>query len=295
MNPPASTAPVPQSPLNGRYKILSELGRSGMCVVYLAEDTFLKRKMVLKIPQFEPHKAERMRARLIQEAQIAAQLSHINICQVYDVCFINDQLVIAMEYISGTALSRFTHADRLISERQAVQLVRKIAMAMEYVHERGLIHLDLTPSNIMMTLPDPVRKVVEPKIMGLPAAISRSSVDDGQSNRSMICGTPTYMSKEQWSGKQSLIGPQCDIYSLGIILYELLTGKLPYDLDGGEPATAWFAKLITQPQIRPTQRNSEINKELEAIVMRAITKEATDRYRSMAEFGEALGIWLDLK
>ena len=115
------------------------------------------------------------------------------------------------------------------------------------------------------------------------------------SNHNMICGTPTYMSKEQWTGKQSLIGPQCDIHSLGIILYELLTGKLPHDVDEEEPATAWFVKLVTQPQIRPRERKPEINKDLEAIVMRAIEKEPIDRYQSMAEFVDALGRWLELK
>ncbi len=295
MNPSDSTDPVPQSPLIGRYKILSELGRGGMCAVYLAEDTVLNRKVALKIQQCEPRKEEQMRARFIQEGQLAAQLNHPNICRIYDVVIINDKLVMAMEYMKGKTLTEYTKADRLVSERHAVHLVRKIAMAMEYVHQKGLVYLYLTPSTILLHQLDNVPTIVEPKIMGLQAARSRSGADDGMSNRSMICGTPTYMPKEQWSGRETQLGPQCDIYSLGIILYELLTGKLPYDVDDGEPPTAWFVKIVTQPQIRPRERKPEINKDLEAIVMRAITKEATDRYRSMAEFAGALGNWLELK
>ncbi len=285
-------APAPQFQTLGRYTIIGELGRGGMGVVYLADDTVLKRKVALKIPQFEPDKAEQMQARFVREAQMAAQLSHINICQIYDVGVIDGQYVMAMEYIDGKTLSGFTKAGKLISERQAVYFVRKVAIAVEAAHQKGLIHRDLKPGNIMLPKADPVTKVIEPKVMDFGLAKSLEARTTELTKSGMIVGTPCYMSKEQWSGRDAQLGPQCDIYSLGIILYELLTGKLPYDVDDEEPATAWFVKLVTQPQIRPTERKPDVDPALDAIVMRAIAKEAPDRYASMAEFAKDLDAWL---
>ena len=285
-------APAPQFQTLGRYTVIGELGRGGMGVVYLADDTVLKRKVALKIPQFEPDKADQMQARFVREAQMAAQLSHINICQIYDVGVIDGQYVMAMEYIDGKTLSGFTKAGKLISERQAVYFVRKVAIAVEAAHQKGLIHRDLKPGNIMLPKADPVTKVIEPKVMDFGLAKSLEARTTELTKSGMIVGTPCYMSKEQWSGRDAQLGPQCDIYSLGIILYELLTGKLPYDVDDEEPATAWFVKLVTQPQIRPTERKPDVDPALDAIVMRAIAKEAPDRYPSMAEFAKDLDAWL---
>ena len=147
----------PSSGTLGRYQILGELGRGGMGAVFLAEDSILKRKVALKIPQFEPAKAEQMQARFLREAQLAAQLSHPNICQVYDVGLIDGQYVMAMEYIEGKTLAAYTKVGKLLTARQAAGFVRKIALAVEVAHQKGLIHRDLKPGNIMLPKPDPVR------------------------------------------------------------------------------------------------------------------------------------------
>ena len=229
--PQSITGPAPLFKTLGRYKVIGELGKGGMGVVYLAEDTTLKRKVALKIPQFEPRKEEQMRARFIQEAQIAAQLNHPNICRIFDVGVIDDQLVMAMEYIDGRGLDSLTKPDKLVSERQAVGLVRKIALAVEVAHRKGLVHRDLKPSNIMLSQPDKTKKTIEPKVMDFGLAKSLDPTGQKLTHSGMIVGTPCYMSKEQWSGKDGNLGPASDVFSLGTILYELLTGKLPFDAD----------------------------------------------------------------
>ena|GEM_PF-1199818 len=276
----------------GRYRVIRELGRGGMGAVYLAEDTVLKRQVALKIPQFDPSKAEQMEARFMREAQLAAQLSHPNICQVYDVGVIDGQYVMAMEYIDGRTLSAYTKPDKLLSERQAAALVKKVALAVEAAHKKNMIHRDLKPGNIMLAKPDADRKGVEPKVMDFGLAKSLDSQDKGLTKSGMILGTPCYMSKEQWSGKDGQIGPPSDVYSLGMILYELLTGKLPYEVHDDEPATAWFVNLVTKAQKLPREWKPSIDLALDSIVMRAIAMEPEDRFSSMTSFAAAVENWL---
>ena len=290
--PQSMTGPGPQFKTLGRYTVIGELGRGGMGAVFLAEDTILKRKVALKIPQFEPRKEEQMRARFIREAQLAAQLTHPNICQIYDVGEIDGQLVMAMEYIEGRDLSTFTKPDKLMSARVVVGLVKKIALAVETAHRLGMVHRDLKPSNIMLAQTDKSKKTVEPKVMDFGLAKSLEPTEKQLTHSGMIVGTPCYMSKEQWSGKDGNLGPSSDVFSLGTILYELLTGHLPFDADEGEPATAWFVKLVTREQILPSERKPGIDPGLEAIVMRSIAKDVENRYATMAEFATALDGWI---
>ncbi|HQZ65424.1 MAG TPA: DUF1080 domain-containing protein [Planctomycetaceae bacterium] len=276
----------------GRYEVLGELGRGGMGAVYLANDTILKRKVALKIPQFEPSKAEPMKARFRREAEMAAQLNHPNICQVYDVSEIDGRFVMAMEYIPGRTLATYTKPDKLLGTRQAVMQVRRVAQTMELAHQRGLIHRDLKPGNIMLFRPDPNRKTIEPKIMDFGLAKRAESQGEALTKTGEILGTPCYMSKEQWSARETELGPSVDIYSLGVILYELLTGKLPFDVHPEEPPTTWFVRLVTDKPTKPSQHKPGIDSALEQIVMKAIAVEPEDRFASMAELATALEKWL---
>ncbi len=142
--------------------------------VYLAEDTILKRQVALKIPQFNPDRAEQMQARFVREAQLAAALSHPNICQVFDAVVIDGQQLMAMEYINGPTLSTYTRPEKLLPERQAVLLVKKIALAVEAAHRKKLIHRDLKPGNIMLARTDGGNKGFEPKVMDFGLAKSLS-------------------------------------------------------------------------------------------------------------------------
>jgi formylglycine-generating enzyme required for sulfatase activity/serine/threonine protein kinase len=272
----------------GRYRIVRELGRGGMGAVYLADDTVLKRKVALKIPQFDPSVAEEMQTRFLREAQLAAQLSHPNICSIYDVGIIDGRLVMAMEYVEGRTLTVLTRPEKLAPEKQVVALVRKIALAVEAAHFKGLVHRDLKPQNIMLARTDPVRKLVEPKVMDFGLAKSLDAADTKLTRSGMIVGTPCYMSKEQWTNKAGEIGPAADVYSLGVVLYELLSGALPYDSEPGEPAVSWIVKLHTQPQIRLGERVPAISPALETVVMKAIAKDVSERYAGMTEFVAAL-------
>ena len=283
--------PLPFTTL-GRYTVLRELGRGGMGTVYLADDTMLKRQVALKIPQFEPGKSEQMQARFVREAQMAASLSHPNICQVFDVAVIDGRHVMAMEYIDGRTLSAYTKPEKLLPERQAVQLVKKVALAVEAAHQKKMIHRDLKPGNIMLAKTDASRKSVEPKVMDFGLAKSLGGGGAELTKSGMILGTPCYMSKEQWSAKDGQVGPASDVYSLGMILYELLTGKLPYEVDDDEPATAWFVRLVTRDQAPLRQYKPGLDKGLESIVMRSIALETEDRYATMTEFAEALDDWI---
>lgn len=276
----------------GRYKIVRELGSGGMGAVYLAEDSLLNRKVALKIPQLDSQNGQQALARFQREAQIAAQLGHPNICQVYEFKMIDGRWVMAMEYVEGCTLAMFTRPSTLLKTRDAVLLVKKIALAMEAAHQKGLIHRDLKPFNIMLPQTESGRKALEPKIMDFGLAKRMGNNEIQLTLSGDIMGTPPYMSKEQWLNKPDDVGPKADVYSLGVILYELLSGKLPYEFDKDSPPTTWFYKLVTDPQIPIMDRVTNIDPELSKIVMHAIDKEANDRYESMSALANDLDAWL---
>jgi len=170
--------------------------------------------------------------------------------------------------------------------------VRRVAQTMELAHQRGMIHRDLKPGNIMLFRPDPNRKTIEPKIMDFGLAKRSDSQGEALTKTGEILGTPCYMSKEQWSARETELGPSVDIYSLGVILYELLTGKLPFAVHREEPPTTWFVRLVTDKPTKPSQHKPEIHPALEQIVMKAIAVEAENRYSSMADLAAALEDWL---
>jgi serine/threonine protein kinase len=293
-----NTQPVPVAPTTspirslGRYRLLSELGRGGMGTVYLAEGTKLQRRVALKLPRFETATAEEMGARFFREAQLAARLDHPNICRVYDVDVIDGQYAMAMEYVEGRTLASYTKAGKSFTPRQAVSIAKTVALAVEAAHLKGLIHRDIKPQNLMLAKPATSRKTAELKVMdfGLAKSSQKGSADITTSG--MIVGTPSYMSKEQWSGKDGDLTASSDVYSLGVTLYELLTGKLPHDIEPGSPPTACLVKMMTEPQIPPSHREPSIDATLDAIVMRSISIEPAGRYRTMAEFADDLGAWL---
>src|SRR5438093_1016480 len=189
--------------------------------VYLAHDTQLDRQVDLKVPRFEKGKESVLRERFLREARAAATLSHPNICPVYDVGEIDGIPFVTMAFIDGRPLNEVIHATKTLPTRPTAAVVRKLARALQTAHEAGVIHRDLKPANVM------IGKKNAPIIMDFGLA-RRMDRDERFLIENVAIGTPEYMAPEQFSTDESGMGPACDIYGLGIVLYELLTGRTPF-------------------------------------------------------------------
>jgi serine/threonine protein kinase len=266
----------------GRYRILRTLGEGAMGAVFLAEDNELKRKVALKIPKFSENDGNALLERFYQEARTAATLHHPNICPVYDIGQIEGTHYISMAYIKGKPLSAFIIRSRQLDQRKIAQIIHKLAIALAVAHKQGVIHRDIKPANII------IDKKGQPVIMDFGLA---RQIKIGESIRltqtGQIIGSPAYMSPEQVEESAS-IGPESDIYSLGIILYELLTGQLPFE---GSVASV-LGKIITQQPVAPSELHNNIDPALESLCLKMISKETEDRPASMKEVAGQLSQWL---
>ncbi len=207
----------------GRYRIIRALGKGAMGTVYLAEDTHIERQIALKTPHFTEDPTGEQKERFFREARAAGNLRHPHICPIHDFGQIDGKHYISMAYIEGHPLSAFSQAAKPQTERQILLLIRKLALALQEAHDHGIVHRDLKPANIM------VDKNSQPIIMdfGLAQQVRRNE-DVRLTQTGNILGTPAFMSPEQVEGELDKIGPPTDQYSLGVILYELLTGELPF-------------------------------------------------------------------
>jgi serine/threonine protein kinase len=267
----------------GRYELLRLLGRGGMGAVYLARDTQLDRSVALKIPFFTADDGPHVLERFLREARAAATLHHANICPIYDVGEINGIHFLTMAYIDGRSLAEVLRGSKKpISPRQAVTLVRRVALALAEAHRRQIVHRDLKPANIMLT------RAGTPIITDFGLARRCDTKDVRLTQSGTIVGTPAYMAPEQAKGKFEEMGPSCDIYSLGVILYELLTRRLPFY---GE-ALELLAKVLTDEPEPPSRRCPDIDAALDAICLKALAKRPADRYATVTDFAAALGDYL---
>ncbi len=261
----------------GRYRVLKLLGKGGMGAVYLAQDTQLDRPVALKMPHFETGDGPQVLERFFREARAAATLQHANICPLHDVGQIDGTPYLTMAYIEGKSLAAFA-ASRPLTARQSGLLVRKLALALQEAHKRGVIHRDLKPENVM------IDRRGEPIIMDFGLARRTRGQDTRLTQQGSLLGTPAYMPPEQVSGDVNATGPASDIYSLGVILYELLTGRLPFHGD----AMAMLSQVLMDEPPRPSTLRPGLEPEMEAICLKAMAKKSEDRYASMAEFAAAL-------
>jgi serine/threonine protein kinase/Flp pilus assembly protein TadD len=248
--------------------------------VYLAHDSQLDRAVALKIPRFgaNPHPDDA--ARFLREARAAAMLSHPNLCPVHDAGEIDGVSFLTMACIEGRPLSEILQAGPPLSVEEAVRLTRLMALAMQEAHRRGVIHRDLKPANVMIDLRG------QPVIMDF--GLARRSPDTGDlrlTHSGVIMGTPAYMSPEQVNGALGSMGPASDTYSLGVILYELLTGRLPFS--GG--LGSLMAQIVSTLPPPPSQFRPDLPPDVEAICLKALAKDPGHRFVSMHEFAEALG------
>ncbi|HVK07773.1 MAG TPA: serine/threonine-protein kinase [Gemmataceae bacterium] len=275
----------------GRYTVVRLLGRGGMGAVFLAQDAQLARPVALKIPMFRGTLSATQKERFLREARAVAALRHAHLCPVFDVGEERGMLFLTTAYIEGRTLSAVIERGPMAPEK-AIDLVRKVALGMQAAHVHGTIHRDLKPANIMI---DPSG---EPVVMDFGLARRSDAGDDTTDDRpaqatadagltqlGSVLGTPAYMPPEQARGDVAAIGPRSDVYSLGVILFELLTGRRPF-------VGADTADTIRQIQEAPPPKLREfypwIDAGLEAACLRAMAKLPEDRYWSMAEFADAL-------
>ncbi|MCO5385478.1 Stk1 family PASTA domain-containing Ser/Thr kinase [Desulfosporosinus sp.] len=259
----------------GRYEVLDRIGAGGMAIVYKAKDLLLNRVVTIKVLREQFVTDEDFIRRFRREAQSAASLSHPNIVSIYDVGKDGDTEYIVMEYVEGRNLKEIIREYAPLSTEQSINLARQITGAIRNAHENHIIHRDIKPHNILVTA-DGHAKVTD---FGIARAVSSATV----THTGDIVGSVHYLSPEQAKGIQS--NEQSDIYSLGIVLYELLTGKVPYD---GETPIAIALKHLQQEPVPPSKLNPRIAKELEGVIMRAIAKSPEQRYVSAKELLEDL-------
>jgi serine/threonine protein kinase len=272
----SSGGPTELPPQFGRYRVKQKLGGGGMGSVYLVENTELEREEALKVPHFEAGDDTQLRERFLREAKSAAKLDHANLCPVYDAGVRDGICYLTMRYLEGKLLTEYT--GKAQPARKAVEIATKLAQALEAAHGKGVIHRDLKPSNIMMVAG------VGPVVMDFGLAKLVRQPDKTLTQAGATIGTPAYMPPEQVHGDVEQMGPASDVYTLGVILYELLTGRLPFEGTTG----AIFGKILyTEPPL-PSALVPGLNPVLDGICRKAMAKAATDRYPSMKAFAAAL-------
>ena len=257
--------------LDGRYVLAESLGSGGMAEVYLAHDEVLDRDVALKVLRSQYVRDEEFAERFRREARSAARLSHPNIVQVYDRGETEDgTCYIAMEYVSGGTLKKRIEEKGPFESRKAAAVAAQIADALGEAHEHGVIHRDIKPQNVLVTSSGDL------KVTDFGIARAASAVTISVTNA--VFGTAGYISPEQALGES--VSPASDLYSLGVILYEMLTGELPYTADN---PMAVCMKHVTEPLRPPKELNPAIPEAMNALVVKLLAKDPADRYGSAAD------------
>ena len=262
----------------GRYKVLKELGRGAMGLVYLGKDPTIQRFVAIKTMRLDQidndDKLQDVKARFFREAESTGRLSHPNIVTIYDAGEQDDLGYIAMELVEGTPLKQWARKPNLMPINEALLTVATVADALDYAHQQGVVHRDIKPANIMLTK-DRVVKVMD---FGIAKMASSSKT---QTN--IVLGTPTYMSPEQIAGKK--VDGRSDIFSLGVVLFELLTGQLPFTADN---LSAVLFSIAHHPHPAIQTLRPDLPLMVQEIVDRALQKELAHRYRRAEEFAGEL-------
>jgi tetratricopeptide (TPR) repeat protein len=281
---PAGLSVARDPPPIAGYKILGELGRGGMGVVYHAQHVSLGREVALKLVLNGAHAAWSERSRFRVEAETAARLNHPNIVAIYEVGEQDDVPYVALEYVEGGSLGEAL-ATNPLRPIEAARLAETLARAIEHVHQHGIVHRDLKPANVLMTA-EGVPKITD---FGLAKWVD---VRSGHTQSGAIMGTPSYMAPEQARGETRFIGPSADVYALGAILYEMVTGRPPFK---GVTAQETVQQLLTEDPLPPSRLQPQVSRDLETICLSCLQKEPSRRYSGAGALADDLRRYLDRK
>jgi serine/threonine protein kinase len=263
----------------GRYKIVRELGRGAMGVVYHAIDPNIGRPVAIKTIRLgdgrTPEEQERLRERLFREARSAGMLSHPGIVTIYDVEQQGELAYIAMEYVDGPTLDSILSREQPVKPEDMFSILSQTAAALDYAHGRGIVHRDIKPANIMITA-DGTTKIAD-------FGIAKITANDQLTMTGTIVGTPHYMSPEQVQGQG--VDGRSDQFSLGVIAYEMLTGEKPYT---GEHLTTVVYKIVAEEPVPPHRLNASLNGVIDSALRKALSKKPDSRYGTCQEFAQAL-------
>jgi eukaryotic-like serine/threonine-protein kinase len=281
---PTTAMPVPRVELPrqlGDYELLEELGRGGMGVVYRAQQVSLDRTVAVKMILRGQLATAADRARFRAEAEAAAKLDHPNIVPVYEVGELDGQPYFSMKFVAGTTLARLL-ADGPLEPREAAALLVPVAKAIHFAHRHGLLHRDLKPSNILIDADG------QPHVTDFGLA-KRITDQHGPTLTGAIVGTPSYMSPEQADGRRGAIGPASDVYSLGAILYQMLTGRPPFQ--AASPVDT-LLMVLEQDPVPPRMLNAKADRDLEMVALKCLQKLPQLRYASAEGLAADLNAYL---
>ncbi|GKS64892.1 hypothetical protein YTPLAS72_21960 [Nitrospira sp.] len=272
------SAPNEPPTMLGRYKVLKELGRGSMGVVYLGKDPTIQRFVAIKTMQLDTiddvEKLQEVKTRFFREAESTGRLSHPNIVTIFDAGEEQDLGYIAMELLQGTTLKEWSRKPNLMPFQKVISILATVAEAMDYAHQQGVVHRDIKPANIMVTNDDVV------KVMDFGIA-KMATFSKTQTN--IVMGTPTYMSPEQIAGKK--VDGRSDIFSLGVVMFELLTGRPPFMADN---VSALLFAIAHNPHPSLKAIRPDMPPLLKIILDRALHKDPVHRYRRAGEFATEL-------
>jgi serine/threonine-protein kinase len=266
-------------PMLGRYQIEKEQGKGAMGVVYLGKDPKISRVVAIKTmalaQEFEPDELEDVKARFFREAETAGRLNHPNIVTMYDAGEEHDLAYIAMEFLKGKDLVSYTKPDALLPLPQVLSIMARVADALGYAHGLNVVHRDIKPANIMYDAESDTVKVTD-------FGIARIT-DSSKTKTGMVLGTPSYMSPEQLSGAK--IEGHSDLFSLGVSLYQLACGKLPFE---GDSMAQLMFRIANEPPKDILSIKADIPPCVVAIINKALAKKVEERYESGAAMADAI-------